>query len=94
MKVIYSPQAEQDIDDIWLYIAGDNQEKATDFINIIQKTCIFLSENPEVGTKRNHLIQGLRCFFVKKRAIYYLTKIDTIEIVRILHTSRDVKNHF
>jgi len=94
MNLIYSPEAELDIDDIWFYIAVDNQAKATELINIIKQTCIFLSENPEVGTKRDYLNKGLRHFSVKNRAIYYRIKTDNIEIVRILHGSRDIKRHF
>jgi toxin ParE1/3/4 len=94
MKVIYSPEAELDIDDIWLYIAADNQLKATELINTIKKTCIFLAENPEAGTEREYLKQGLRHFSIKNRAIYYKIKNNDIEIVRILHGSRDVKKHF
>ena len=94
MKIIYSPEAELDIDDIWFYIAVDNQEKATELINTIKQTCIFLSENPEAGTKREYLTEGLRHFSIKNRAIYYQIKKDNIEIIRILHGSRDVKRHF
>lgn len=94
MKIKYSPEAEIDIDDIWFYIAVDNQEKATELINTIKQTCIFLSENPKAGTRRDYLKQGLRHFSIKNRAIYYKIKTNNIEIVRILHGSRDVKKHF
>ena len=94
MKIKYSPEAELDIDDIWFYIAVDNQEKATELINTIKQTCRFLSENPEAGTKRDYLKQGLRHFSIKNRVIYYKIKTNNIEIVRILHGSRDAKKHF
>lgn len=95
MKIVFSPEAENDLIEIWLYIAEDNPAKATELIDILKETCIFLSENPKAGTKRDYLKQGLRHFPIKNRAIYYQTKnSNVLEVVRVLHGSRDIKKHF
>lgn len=44
-KIIKSPKAEQDLVEIWEYIAEDNEVNADKFLNLIQKKCRLLSEN-------------------------------------------------
>jgi toxin ParE1/3/4 len=52
---------------------------------------MLLAGNPEIGRLRPELsVQGLRSFPVQTHVIFYLAQQDGIEVVRVLHGSRDI----
>lgn len=95
MSAIYSEEAEQDLEEIWLYIAGDNPRVATEFVYKIKNACdVLLAENPKAGKERNDLLEGLRQFPVQNRLIFYRIHTENIEIVRIFHGAQDIEAQF
>jgi toxin ParE1/3/4 len=89
-----SRQAEQDLEDIWVYTA-QNDEVAADLViaNILDKFPM-LAKFPDMGKKRDDLLKGLRSFPVKPYLIFYNRTSNRIEIVRVLHQSRDIERQF
>ncbi len=85
-----SRQANEDLQDIWLYIAIDSPNIADQFIENIYSCCISISENPEIGRRRDNLFPGLRSFPFKRYIIFYRKEENIIEIVRILSAYRDI----
>lgn len=49
---------------------------------------------PLMGKQRDELLRGMRSFPVKPYIIFYNFAQDAVEIIRILHQSRDVENQF
>ncbi|BAZ15757.1 plasmid stabilization system protein [Calothrix sp. NIES-4071] len=49
----------------------------------------MLAQFPDMGKKQDALLQGLRSFPVKPYIVFYVQIEDGIEILRILHQSRD-----
>ena len=47
---------------------------------------------PGMGQNRDDLGPGLRCFVVSPYVVYYRPVEDTIEVLRILHGARDIRN--
>ena len=47
---------------------------------------------PGMGQNREELRPGLRCFVVSPYVVFYRPVEDTIEVLRILHGSRDVSS--
>jgi toxin ParE1/3/4 len=54
----------------------------------------MLSQFPDMGRQREDLSTGLRSFSIKPYIIFYTKITDGIEIVRVLHQSRDVEIQF
>jgi len=54
----------------------------------------MLAEQPAMGRVREELLHGLRSFPVGRYVIFYLTVPNGIDIVRVLHGSRDVNAIF
>ncbi len=54
----------------------------------------MLSRFPDMGRNRDHLSIGVRSFPIKPYIMFYTHIKDGIEIVRILHQSRDIESHF
>lgn len=87
-------QAEEDLVEIWLYIAADNPEAADKILNQIDEKCQIIAENPSIGQLRPELSQDLRSFPVGSYLILYQEQAESIEIVRIVHGSRNLPDLF
>lgn len=92
--LIISPEAEQDLLDIWLYIAEDNPTNADRFLDRLEANALKLVEFTEIGTDRPELAFGLKSFPVDRYILYYRTAPDGIELIRILHGSRGINRVF
>jgi toxin ParE1/3/4 len=89
-----SRQAEQDLEDIWFYVAQSDEVAADLLIAKILDKFPMLAKFPNMGKKRDDLLEGLRSLPLKPYVIFYNRTSDRIEIVRVLHQSRDIENQF
>jgi toxin ParE1/3/4 len=89
-----SRQAEQDLEDIWVYLTQQDELLADKQIAQILDRFPMLSQFPNMGKQRDDLLGGLRSFPVKPYIIFYNKISDGIEVVRILHQSRNIDNQF
>jgi toxin ParE1/3/4 len=89
-----SRQAEQDLEDIWIYLTQQDELLADKQIAQILDRFPMLSEFPNMGKQRDDLLTGLKSFPVKPYIIFYNKIVDGIEIVRVLHQSRDINSQF
>jgi toxin ParE1/3/4 len=90
----FSRQAEQDLEDIWFYIAQTDEVAADLLIAKILNKFPMLAKFPNMGKQRDDLLKGVRSFPIKPYVIFYSQTSDRTEIVRIVHQSRDIKNQF
>jgi len=93
-KLTFSPIAEADLNEIWDYIADDNVIAATKFTAKIKEKCKFLSQSPNVGRLRKNIAPLIRSFPTGNYVIYYRSVESGIEVVRVLHAARRIKNLF
>ena len=70
---------------------GSSQRKS--YINDLDMTFQFLSENPLSGTLCDYIAPGLRKHAHKSHTIFYEADKNSISIVRILHKSMDVESN-
>ncbi|MCP6762223.1 MAG: type II toxin-antitoxin system RelE/ParE family toxin [Fischerella sp. CENA71] len=89
-----SQQAEQDLEDIWIYLAQHDELAADKQIAQLFDRLPMLAQFPDMGRQRDDLLRGLRSFPVKPYIVFYQKITDGIEIVRFLHQSRDIENYF
>ncbi|NHC33427.1 type II toxin-antitoxin system RelE/ParE family toxin [Scytonema millei] len=89
-----SQQAEQDLEDIWAYLAQQDELLADKQIAQILDRFPMLSQFSNMGKQRNNLLPGLRSFPVQPYIVFYTKIADGIEIVRVLHQSRDIDSQF
>lgn len=88
--VIKKPGAESDLDEIWWYIAEDNPNAATKFLRRIDEVCKTLANFPGIGVE----YKRYRMHSVKEYRIFYTPLEDGVEIVRVLHSARDIESMF
>src|SRR5438270_12285864 len=92
-----APQAEADLDDIWLHVAkvSGNLDIATRLIDTISARFSFLAGFPYLGRARDEDFgAGSRSFAVGEYVIVYSVEADGVSILRVVHGRRDLKGIF
>jgi len=92
--IIKSPRAKSDLIEIWDYIAEDSEARADAFIDSIDKKFRTLSQRPGIGRLRDELAVDLRSFPVGRYIIFYRHLSNGVDIVRVLHSARDLNSDF
>jgi toxin ParE1/3/4 len=87
-------QAEEDLIEIWTYIAQDNINAADSVLDDIEARFLALAAHPLMGPLRPDIAPELRYFVSGKYLILYRTVPDGIQIVRVVHGARDLSNLF
>ena len=91
---IISPLALVDLGDIAFYTeARWGRRQRDNYIHDLNDCFGTLAESPGLGRSRDEIRQGLRSLAYKQHVIFYRLEASDIEIVRILHTARDVNRH-
>jgi toxin ParE1/3/4 len=85
-----TPQADDDLDAIWDFIASDSTRTADKQIARIGEIFEMLIENPLAGRERRELRASLRSFPVGSYVIFYVPLPDGAEIIRVMHGRQDI----
>lgn len=86
----FSPDASQDLDDIYNYIAQRDPRAAARLIADIEQRCRTLAQFPGTGRSREDLSPGLRQSTIRGYAILYRPRNSGVEIARVVHGARDL----
>ena len=91
MPPIFStPRARADLLEIWLYTANNSRSAADRLLARIEDILEMLAQHPLIGRSREELAPDLRSFLVGNNIIYYRPLDNGIEVIRVLHSSRDL----
>ena len=99
-RVTQRPQATNDLLEHAFYIADTSLDASDRFLRAAEEAFQHLAEMPGMGSSRdfgNPALAGLRMWPVpgfRKHLIFYFPRRDGIEVVRVLHASRDLANLF
>lgn len=88
--VLRRPLAAADILDIWSYIAEDSLDEADRWVDRLDEKFSLLATQPLMGRARDELLSGLRSFPFGRYVVFYCATKDGVDVVRVLHSSRDV----
>ncbi|MGQ0736584.1 MAG: type II toxin-antitoxin system RelE/ParE family toxin [Acidobacteriota bacterium] len=89
MSYRLSALAEQDLEEIWSYVAEDASPATADrLIDAIIGRFELLAEQPRIGRLRPEFGEGVRSFAVESYVLYYRYEGDIL-IARVLHGRRD-----
>ncbi|WP_158808324.1 type II toxin-antitoxin system RelE/ParE family toxin [Beijerinckia sp. L45] len=88
--LVYTPQARDDLDGIFDFIAVTNPRRARTYIDEIRAACSTLCDTPMIGTERPDLRAGLRVLPLWRRiVIAYELPPDRVDILRIFARGRN-----
>lgn len=94
MKYILSIEAENDLEDIWLYTFQTwSVNQADDYLNLIVEQIRHIANNPNSGMDYGKIRKGYFRSKIKSHYIFY--KIDkrdnVVKVIRILHERMDIE---
>jgi toxin ParE1/3/4 len=92
--ILKRPLAELDLLDIWDYIADDSPDRADDFLDRIESKLMTLAQNSGLGRERSDLLLDLRSFPIDNYVVFYQQIEGGIDVIRLLHGSRDIEEIF
>ena len=94
MKIRISPEAEQDLIEIFDYILADNPLAADKTLDVIYSEIDHLSEHPNLG--RVGRVSGTRELVLSGAPfiVPYQVKKNTLEIPRVYHSARKWPDDF
>jgi toxin ParE1/3/4 len=84
--------ARTDLKEIGLYLAKEsgNREVALRFLDVIARKCFLYSDGPELAEPCPDLGRDVRRFPIGNYVVFYRPIVQGIEILRVLHGSRDI----
>ena len=93
-KIVYSPKARNDLDEIWTYISEKllNPSAAEATVNGILDTIDMLQAQAEIGQPlyfSSDMFSGYRFLVYKNYLAFYRTSAEAIYIDRIIYGKRD-----
>lgn len=87
MKVIWTPEAEQDRDNVWSYISADNPKAAAQMDVLFSDSVARLVDFPKMG--KSGTIAGTRELIPHESyRIVYEIEGETVWILTLVHTAR------
>jgi len=89
-EITLRPQALEDIVEIFAYICQGSPKHAESFAELVRSHFERLAKRPRLGRSRPELMPDVRSFGVGRYLIFYLPRKHGIEVVRVLHGSRDI----
>ena len=85
-----SRKARVDLTDIFLYVAECDEIAAKRVLKEIERVCRLVASRPKMGRERPDLKPNIRSFGLMSWIIFYRIDDDFVEIVRVLHSARDL----
>ncbi len=87
-----APEAEAELDEIWLYVARESGsfEIADHVIDNITERFWLLTRRPHIGRTRDDLRPGLLSFPAGNYVIIYRMEGSNVFILHVMHGSRDI----
>jgi len=94
LKILFAPEAVQDLDEIFDHILQENPGIASVVLNRISERILSLAEMPHQG--RPGRISGTRELVAPKTPfiVPYQITGNTVEILRVYHGARRWPDHF
>lgn len=93
-RVTRRPLAETDILDIWDFIAEDSMDEADRWLDALDEKLRLWATQPLMGRDRQELLPGLRSFPFGRYVVFYCPLTDGLDVLRVLHSSRDLDSGF
>jgi toxin ParE1/3/4 len=87
-------EAEEDLIAIWASIAVHNPIAADKFVHLLGRKIDSLFEMPERGTMRDDVQKGMRMLVEGKYLIFYRLFESRVQVLRVIHGSRDLTKIF
>lgn len=93
-RLLYTLQAEEDLLEIWSFIAEDDMTAADHVLEQMGSMCRNIADVPFMGRDRSDVAENLRGIAMGSYVVFYRPIEDGIVIIRVLHGARDLPELF
>ncbi|EMI21741.1 Plasmid stabilization system [Rhodopirellula maiorica SM1] len=90
--MIVAPSAQQDLSDIYDYIARDKPIAAANWVEKIEEKCKLIAATPELGERRPEYGADIRSSVVGRYVIFFRPIENGIEVARVIAGDRDIRS--
>lgn len=90
-EVSYSLKALEDLDQIWDYVAKNSVLQANNLTLRFREKLHHIANNNLIGHPRPELAHKLRSYPVGRYLLFYRPTLFGIELVRLIHSARDLR---
>jgi toxin ParE1/3/4 len=87
-RLVFSPRAEADLEEIGDYIARDNSARAVTFLDELREHCSAIVNAPQLYALREELGAGIRIAVHGRYLILFRADEESVRIERIVHGAR------
>src|SRR5262245_52673116 len=101
VELIWSPQAREDLIDIYVMIGREHPAAAERYLDRIETKTALLIDHPRLGVRRRDIRPSARMLVEAPYLMLYETRpdtdegpVDAVEIVRVVDGRRDLKSLF
>jgi toxin ParE1/3/4 len=89
-QIIRTARADEDLIDIWTYIAEESPNAADRVLDAIEARWLQLARHPYSGMARDDIAPGIRHLVAGQYLTLYRVHVEGIEIIRVLHGRRKI----
>ena len=89
-RIIRTARADEDLIEIWLWIARDDPAAANRVLDAIERRWSQLGEHPLSGPARDDILPGLRHLVAGQYLVLYRVDGAAVRILRVLHGRRRI----
>jgi plasmid stabilization system protein ParE len=91
-RYVLAPEAARDLVTIWRYVNKESSRETADRVESIRSKIAFLADTPGARHWRRDLTSAhVRFFAVYSYLIVYRPETNPLQVVNVLHGSRDVE---
>ncbi|HEX3411917.1 MAG TPA: type II toxin-antitoxin system RelE/ParE family toxin [Stellaceae bacterium] len=90
-RLVFSPRAEADLEEIGDYIARDDPARAISFLDELRAHCDHIAATPASYPAREDLAAGLRMAVHGRYLVLFRSDLDGVRIERIVHGARRLR---
>lgn len=94
LEIWRHPKVDDDLLEIWLFIARDNVAAADRVLDHIEAKLRLLADYPEIGRGRPDIAPNARMLPVLNYLVLYKLADERVEIVRVVHGARRLEALF
>lgn len=86
--------ADADLAGMFEYIARDNLDAADRLLDRIEERAQLHADSPLIGTPCPELAEGVHSFVIGNYVAFYIPVANGIQLLRVLHSARDIPRVF
>lgn len=93
-KFSFTDKANNDLEKIIEHTVKNwGKEQAHNYLSGLEAQAAQLADTPDIGSRRDHLHDGLLSFPYQSHVLFYTKQTSGIVIIRILHERMEAAHH-